>query len=107
MLPNTLDSDIYYRTTKNSLTTLNCLNSVKTVLINKYCQIPGFAVGAMFVREVFHIAAKTEGEVMIDNIRAAFKKNLKHLDWMDSETRDAAQSKADAITDMIGEHILL
>ncbi|XP_022118451.2 endothelin-converting enzyme homolog isoform X2 [Pieris rapae] len=62
----------------------------------------GFAVGAMFVREVFHVAAKTEGEIMIDNIRAAFKKNLKKLDWMDSETRDAAQSKADAITDMIG-----
>ncbi|CAF4895993.1 unnamed protein product [Pieris macdunnoughi] len=62
----------------------------------------GFAVGAMFVREVFHVAAKVEGEIMIDNIRAAFKKNLKKLDWMDSETRDAAQSKADAITDMIG-----
>ncbi|XP_038219247.1 endothelin-converting enzyme homolog [Zerene cesonia] len=62
----------------------------------------GFAVGAMFVREVFHGAAKTEGEIMIDNIRAAFKKHLKQLDWMDAETREAAESKADAITDMIG-----
>ncbi|CAK1546700.1 unnamed protein product [Leptosia nina] len=62
----------------------------------------GFAVGAMFVREVFHVAAKTEGEIMIDNIRAAFKKHLKQLGWMDPETRDAAESKADAITDMIG-----
>lgn len=62
----------------------------------------GFAVGAMFVREVFHGEAKTQGEIMIDNIRAAFKKHLKDLDWMDAETRDAAETKADAITDMIG-----
>ncbi|XP_052752968.1 endothelin-converting enzyme homolog isoform X1 [Galleria mellonella] len=62
----------------------------------------GFAVGAMFVREVFHGEAKTQGEIMIDNIRNAFKRNLKNLDWMDSETREAAETKADAITDMIG-----
>ncbi|CAG5037602.1 unnamed protein product [Parnassius apollo] len=62
----------------------------------------GFAVGAMFVREVFHGEAKTQGEIMIDNIRTAFKQNLKNLDWMDAETREAAETKADAITDMIG-----
>ncbi|XP_073958611.1 M13 family metallopeptidase neprilysin 3 isoform X3 [Choristoneura fumiferana] len=62
----------------------------------------GFAVGAMFVREVFHGEAKTQGEFMIDNIRNAFKNNLKNLDWMDSETMMAAEVKADAITDMIG-----
>ncbi|XP_068624713.1 endothelin-converting enzyme homolog [Battus philenor] len=62
----------------------------------------GFAVGAMFVREVFHGEAKAQGEIMIDHIRTAFKKNLKNLDWMDSETREAAVTKADAITDMIG-----
>lgn len=62
----------------------------------------GFAVGAMFVREVFHGEAKTQGEIMIDNIRNAFKENLRNLDWMDSETRKAAETKADAITDMIG-----
>ncbi|KAF9808055.1 hypothetical protein SFRURICE_017227, partial [Spodoptera frugiperda] len=62
----------------------------------------GFAVGAMFVREVFHGEAKTQGEIMINNIRNAFKRNLKNLDWMDAETRKAAEIKADAITDMIG-----
>ncbi|XP_063370105.1 endothelin-converting enzyme homolog isoform X2 [Cydia amplana] len=62
----------------------------------------GFAVGAMFVREVFHGEAKTQGELMIDNIRNAFKNNLRNLDWMDSETMKAAETKADAITDMIG-----
>lgn len=59
----------------------------------------------MFVREVFHGEAKTQGELMIDNIRNAFKNNLKNLDWMDSETRKAAEVKADAITDMIGKEI--
>lgn len=57
----------------------------------------------MFVREVFHGEAKTQGEIMIDNIRNAFKRNLKNLDWMDTETRKAAEIKADAITDMIGK----
>jgi len=40
---------------------------------------------------------------MINDVRDAFKTNLEKLEWMDNETRDAAESKADAITDMIGE----
>lgn len=39
---------------------------------------------------------------MINEVRGAFKKNLKNLKWMDRETREAAEKKADAITDMIG-----
>lgn len=39
---------------------------------------------------------------MIDQIRKAFTKNLKNLDWMDPETRRAAEEKANAITDMVG-----
>jgi endothelin-converting enzyme len=42
---------------------------------------------------------------MINDVRDAFKANLKNLEWMDNETRDAAESKADAITDMIGEFL--
>ena len=44
-----------------------------------------------------------QAEEMINDVRDAFKANLKNLEWMDNETRDAAESKADAITDMIGE----
>ncbi|XP_015172376.1 PREDICTED: endothelin-converting enzyme 1 isoform X2 [Polistes dominula] len=62
----------------------------------------GFAVGAMFVREVFHGKSKPMAEQMIDEIRRAFTKNLKNLQWMDAETRKAAEEKANAITDMIG-----
>ncbi|XP_077288912.1 M13 family metallopeptidase neprilysin 3 isoform X1 [Arctopsyche grandis] len=62
----------------------------------------GFAVGAMFVREVFHGPSKPQAEEMIEGLRTAFKRNLKNLAWMDSETREAAILKADAISDMIG-----
>ncbi|KAI4495872.1 hypothetical protein M0802_008278 [Mischocyttarus mexicanus] len=62
----------------------------------------GFAVGAMFVREVFHGKSKPMAEQMIEEIRRAFTKNLKNLQWMDAETRKSAEEKANAITDMIG-----
>ncbi|XP_017767260.1 PREDICTED: endothelin-converting enzyme 1 isoform X2 [Eufriesea mexicana] len=62
----------------------------------------GFAVGVMFVREVFHGKSKPMAEKMIDQVRKAFIKNLKNLDWMDAETRKAAEEKVNAITDMIG-----
>lgn len=39
---------------------------------------------------------------MINRVRTAFKENLKELTWMDEETRLLAESKADAISDMIG-----
>lgn len=39
---------------------------------------------------------------MINHIRKAFTKNFKNLNWMDTETRKAAEEKANAITDMIG-----
>ncbi|RZF31949.1 hypothetical protein LSTR_LSTR012419 [Laodelphax striatellus] len=62
----------------------------------------GMAVGAMFVREMFHGDAKSKAEDMINDIRTAFKENLKSLTWMDEETKLLAEDKADAITDMIG-----
>ncbi|XP_076293708.1 M13 family metallopeptidase neprilysin 3 isoform X1 [Lasioglossum baleicum] len=62
----------------------------------------GFAIGAMFVREVFHGKSKPMAEDMIEQVREAFTKNLKNLDWMDAETRRSAEEKANAITDMIG-----
>nr|CAD7463193.1 unnamed protein product [Timema tahoe] len=72
----------------------------------RYCvsdtnNVIGFAIGAMFVREVFHGNSKPMAEDMINEIREAFKRNLKMLSWMDQETREAAERKADAITDMI------
>ncbi|XP_076628032.1 M13 family metallopeptidase neprilysin 3 isoform X3 [Colletes latitarsis] len=73
----------------------------------RYCvsdtnNVMGFAIGAMFVRDVFHGKSKPMAEKMIDQVRKAFTKNLKNLDWMDADTRRAAEEKANAITDMIG-----
>ena len=39
---------------------------------------------------------------MIDSIKTAFEKRLNRLDWMDETTRQAALTKARAISDMIG-----
>lgn len=73
----------------------------------RYCvtdtnNVLGFAIGAMFVREVFHGDSKPQAEEMINEIRTAFKDNLSELSWMDKETRTLADEKADAISDMIG-----
>lgn len=73
----------------------------------RYCvtdtnNVLGFAIGAMFVREVFHGDSKPQAEEMINEIRTAFKDNLSKLNWMDKETRTLADEKADAISDMIG-----
>lgn len=62
----------------------------------------GFAVGVMFVREAFNGKSKPDAEEMINEVRNAFKTNLKSLSWMDDETRKLAEEKANAITDMIG-----
>ncbi|XP_014239311.1 endothelin-converting enzyme homolog isoform X5 [Cimex lectularius] len=64
--------------------------------------ILGFAIGAMYVRQNFDHRSKENAEQMINEVRAAFKENLKELTWMDVETRELAENKADAITDMIG-----
>ncbi|KAB0791750.1 hypothetical protein PPYR_03550 [Photinus pyralis] len=73
----------------------------------RYCiadtnNVLGFAIGAIFVREVFQGDSKTQAETMVNNVRTAFKNNFKNLNWMDVETRIAAEKKADAISDMIG-----
>jgi membrane metallo-endopeptidase-like protein 1 len=65
----------------------------------------GFAIGAIFVREVFHLDSKNQAEEMINNVRNAFKANFAKLKWMDEDTRKAAIIKADAISDMIGKYI--
>ncbi|XP_072111338.1 endothelin-converting enzyme 2-like isoform X2 [Mobula birostris] len=62
----------------------------------------GFALGALFVKFTFDKDSKVIAEKMINEIRAAFKDGLEKLTWMDDETRQAAEEKADAIYDMIG-----
>ncbi|XP_071219129.1 endothelin-converting enzyme 2-like isoform X2 [Salvelinus alpinus] len=62
----------------------------------------GFALGALFVKATFDKHSKKIVEGMINEIRAAFKDALDHIEWMDKQTRMAAKDKADTIYNMIG-----
>ncbi|XP_060561809.1 endothelin-converting enzyme homolog isoform X3 [Ruditapes philippinarum] len=71
-------------------------------------QVLGFALGSLFVQEVFKGNSKQKAEDMIEEVKTAFKNNLPSLRWMDDETRKAAVDKANSVIDMIGfpEYIL-
>lgn len=64
----------------------------------RYCvsdtnNVMGFALGAMFVKSVFQGKSKEQAQVMIQEVKDAFKQNLPHLKWMDTETRILAMEK--------------
>ena len=68
----------------------------------RYCvsdtnSVAGFALGAMFVRSVFHGSSKPQAEIMIEEIKEAFKENLPNLEWMDEETRQLARQKVSVL----------
>ncbi|CAG2111753.1 unnamed protein product, partial [Medioppia subpectinata] len=56
--------------------------------------VMGFALGAMFVKAVFHGDSKLMAQTMIEEVRDAFKNNLPNLKWMDEHTRQLAKEKA-------------
>ena len=60
-------------------------------------RVMGFALGAMFVKEVFKGESKSSAEEMIEQIRAAFEQNLANIKWMDEETRKLAKEKVFSI----------
>ena len=47
----------------------------------------------MFVRETFTGDSKQKAELMIAEVKTAFKNNLPDLSWMDDQTRVAAIDK--------------
>ncbi|KAI5481088.1 endothelin-converting enzyme, metalloendopeptidase [Pseudohyphozyma bogoriensis] len=71
-----------------------CLQS----LLDNY----GFLVGRYFVQIAFAGDSKAYAEEVIVATIEAFKDRLPELDWLDEETRKAAEEKADAITYKIG-----
>ena len=84
------------------------------VLIGKSQQVPrwercvddvsslGTAVGAMFVKNYFPLESKEAAADIVENIRAAFKKMLDGLDWMDPVTRAKAITKLEKIVPHVG-----
>lgn len=68
----------------------------------RYCvsdtnNVMGFALGAMFVRSVFKGRSKELAQLMIQEVKDAFKENLPSLQWMDPDTRVLAMEKVSII----------
>ena len=55
--------------------------------------INSLGLGSMFVRETFTGDSKQKAELMIEEVKTAFKNNLPDLSWMDDQTRAAAIDK--------------
>ncbi|XP_076804428.1 membrane metallo-endopeptidase-like 1 isoform X1 [Clavelina lepadiformis] len=63
-----------------------------------YFEMP---VGSLFVEEAFPEKNKAVTLEMVENIRVAFKGFLPANDWMDDQTKSAAEVKADQVTPII------
>jgi len=62
----------------------------------------GEILGALYIKQRPNTKFKAIAEDMIKKIRAAFKDNVKTLDWMDEITKQAVEEKADAMRDQVG-----
>lgn len=60
------------------------------------------AFGALYVRKHFKEEAKAKVVELVTNIKKEFKEILKDIDWMDDDTKAAADMKADKITEQMG-----
>ena len=56
-------------------------------------QVLGFALSSMFIRHAFDGKSKEVAQAMVDQVKSAFKDNLRHLYWMDEATRELAKDK--------------
>jgi putative endopeptidase len=68
-------------------------------LVNEYL---GDAVGKIYAQRYFPPQAKAEGQEMVANIIAAFRKRIESLTWMDPKTKQEAEAKLDALYVGIG-----
>ena len=53
----------------------------------------GEAVGELYVQRHFSPQAKVEMKTLVENLRAAYRARIAHLDWMSEETKQAAFRK--------------
>jgi putative endopeptidase len=64
--------------------------------------IAGFALGRAFVDQTFSAGAKASVQGMVQLLHDEMKKNLEHIEWMDSGTRIAALRKLEKQTVYVG-----
>jgi putative endopeptidase len=62
----------------------------------------GDAVGRLYVERHFPPDAKTRMDVLVDNLREAYRVSINNLAWMTPETRQRALAKLDKFTPKIG-----
>jgi putative endopeptidase len=62
----------------------------------------GDAVGRLYVERHFPPEAKARVDVLVDNLRKAYRVSIESLDWMTPETREKALAKLEKFTAKIG-----
>ena len=62
----------------------------------------GFAVGKLYVDEVFPPEAKEKAQEMVEYIKTAFSNRINQLEWMSPETKEKAQDKLSKFNVKIG-----
>jgi endothelin-converting enzyme/putative endopeptidase len=62
----------------------------------------GEALGQVFVEKVFPPSVKADADAMVKFVQAAMAKRIDALEWMDPETRRAAQEKLASMKNKIG-----
>ncbi|MCI4673849.1 M13 family metallopeptidase [Candidatus Mycolicibacterium alkanivorans] len=62
----------------------------------------GDAVGRLYVERHFPPDAKSRMDVLVDNLRQAYRVSINELEWMTPETRQRALAKLDKFTAKIG-----
>ena len=62
----------------------------------------GDTVGKLYVERHFPPGAKARMDVLVDNLREAYRVSISDLEWMTPETRARAQAKLDKFTPKIG-----
>ncbi|XP_061713073.1 LOW QUALITY PROTEIN: neprilysin-4-like [Cydia pomonella] len=72
----------------------NCISQVNSNM--------GMALGSMFVRKHFDETSKNDTLTMTREIQQSFRELLHKIDWIDSETKNLAAQKVDAMMLRIG-----
>lgn len=62
----------------------------------------GEAVGKLYVERHFPPAAKTQMDLLIENLIEAYRQSISNLEWMSDETKTRALEKLDKFTPKIG-----
>ncbi|WP_407446068.1 M13 family metallopeptidase [Rhodococcus sp. (in: high G+C Gram-positive bacteria)] len=62
----------------------------------------GEAVGKIYVEQHFPAEAKARMQVLVENLKEAYRQSITDLEWMSPETRAAALRKLDKFTPKVG-----